>query len=237
MRDAGWIADAWQERVLRSTAGRVLLLCGRQMGKSTVVACRAVHQALYRPGSLVLLLAPAERQSEELLRRVLSIYDTLGRPVAAVRELKTCLELANDSRIISLPGSEATIRCFSDVDLLVIDEAARVDDALLPSTAPMIGVSKGALMMLSTPFGRRGVFFDTWESTDPAWDRIRARASECPRLDRSFLDEQRRLWGPRWYDQEYETAFVETTGAVFSTESIEQCFRDTDEPIPILQGF
>lgn len=40
------------------------------------------------------------------------------------------LELQNGSRIISLPGKEQTVRGFSGVRLLAIDEAARVPDEL-----------------------------------------------------------------------------------------------------------
>jgi hypothetical protein len=55
-RRAGIDPDPWQAEVLRSTAPRRLLNCSRQSGKSTVAAVRAVHVALYEPGSLVLLL-------------------------------------------------------------------------------------------------------------------------------------------------------------------------------------
>jgi len=51
--------DPWQERLLRSSAPRVLLNCSRQAGKSTMAAALAVHTALYDPGALVLLLSPS----------------------------------------------------------------------------------------------------------------------------------------------------------------------------------
>jgi hypothetical protein len=236
MRDVGVEPDPWQARVLRSTSDRMLLLCARQMGKSTVTACTAIHQALYSPGSLTLVLAPSLRQSGELFLKIRSAFNALGRPVGAAREMQTSLELGNGSRIVTLPGSEDTIRGFSAVDLAIIDEAARVPDALIPAIAPMLAVSRGRLLLLSTPFGRRGVFFDTWESGDPAWERIRARASECPRISGEFLAEQRRLLGPRWYAQEYESEFVEAEGQLFSAESIEAVFHGADD-VPILSGF
>src|SRR5215217_7555896 len=120
--------DAWQRDLLRSTSDRVVLNCSRQSGKSTMTAVIALHRALYHPGSLILCLAPALRQSQELFGKVLGFYRDLGRPVSSQGERKLSLELENGSRIVTVPGSEKTIRGFSGTSLLVLDEAARVED-------------------------------------------------------------------------------------------------------------
>src|SRR5215203_2601297 len=153
----GIVPDGWQEDFLRSSADRVLLNCSRQSGKSTMSAVLALHRALYYPGSLALCLAPTLRQSQELFAKVAGFYRDLGRPVAPQGERKLSLELENGSRIITLPGSEKTIRGFSGVSLLVVDEASRVADELYFAVRPMLAVSGGALMMLTTPYGKRGV--------------------------------------------------------------------------------
>ena len=62
----GITPDPWQRHLLRSTSDRILLNCSRQSGKSTMTAVTALHRALYHPGSLILCLAPALRQSQEL---------------------------------------------------------------------------------------------------------------------------------------------------------------------------
>src|SRR5687767_11347038 len=68
-RLAGIDPDPWQSQLLQSKAKQQILLCARQTGKSTTVAAKASHTALYRPGSLILTLAPALRQSQELYRK------------------------------------------------------------------------------------------------------------------------------------------------------------------------
>src|SRR5215207_6984475 len=151
--------DPWQEDLLRSTSDRVLLNCCRQSGKSTMTGIIALHRAIYHPGSLILCLAPALRQSQELFGKIVGFYRELGRPVASQGERKLSLELENGSRIVTLPGSEKTVRGFSGVDLLIVDEAARVADELYYAVRPMLAVSGGRLLMLSTPFGKRGVFY------------------------------------------------------------------------------
>src|SRR5262245_591909 len=130
MTAAGLTPDAWQAAALQSDAERTLLLASRQAGKSSVSAALAVKAALVRPGSPVLLLSPSQRQSAELFRKVLALYAALGQPVPAVRETAAQLELANGSRVLSLRGSESTVRGFSEVEVIVMDEAERVEDVL-----------------------------------------------------------------------------------------------------------
>lgn len=232
LEDWGFKPDPWQEMALRSTSRRMLLMCGRQMGKSTTTAGIALHEVFYRPGAMVLLLAPSQRQSGELFLKVLNAYRALDRPVPPVREMQTSLELANGSRIVCLPGEPATIRGFSAASLVVVDEAALVpDDELFVSVMPMLAVSKGRLLLLSTPYGKRGFFYTQWTGGDPTWERIRARASECPRIDPAFLEEQRRIMGPRMYMQEYECEFAESIDQYFPSEVVAAAFDSGEEAL------
>jgi Helicase len=179
--------DPWQVQLLRSDASRVLMNCGRQTGKSTSAGVLALHEALVSPGALILILAPAERQAKELFSKVAGFYHTLGHPIAADSYRKLGVELANGSRIEALPGTEKTIRGFSGASLLVVDEAARVDDGLYYAIRPMLAVSGGRLLMLSTPAGRRGVFFEEW-TEGQSWERYEVKAEECPRISEAFLE-------------------------------------------------
>src|SRR5215216_6813335 len=169
-RELGLEPDPWQERLLRSTSDRVLLNCCRQSGKSTMTGIVGLHRALYHPGSLILCLAPALRQSQELFGKVLTFYRDLGRPIPAQAERKLSLELENESRIVTLPGTDKTIRGFSGAALLIVDEASRVADELYFAVRPMLAVSGGSLMMLSTPYGKRGIFFEEWGQGE-GWER------------------------------------------------------------------
>lgn len=220
MAAAGMPADSWQAGVLRSGAGRQLLLCSRQSGKSSVAGVLGVHGAIYDPGALVLLLSPSLRQSGELFRKCLDVYHAIGRPVPAEAETALHLELENGSRIVSLPGKEETIRGYSGVRLLVIDEAARVPDALYYAVRPMLAVSGGRLVALSTPFGKRGWFFHEWAEGGAGWARVKVTAEQCPRIPPAFLAEERASMGDWWYKQEYGCEFVETVDQVFSYEDV-----------------
>ena len=229
---AGLEPDDWQQAVLTSEAPRLLLNCSRQSGKSTTVATLAAYTALYRPPSLTLLLSPGLRQSQELFRKVLDAYHAAGQAAPVEAESTLRLELSNGSRILALPGKEATLRGYSGVSLLVLDEASRIDDALYYATRPMLAVSGGRLIMLSTPFGKRGVFHHEWtEGVD--WQRIEIHADQCPRIPADFLAAEKAST-PAWsYRQEYECSFEEDAQAVFSYADVHAALTDDLEPLEL----
>jgi hypothetical protein len=228
--DAGMEPDPWQAHLLRAPWTRALLCCARQAGKSQVAGALALVEALTRR-SLVLLLSPTLRQSGELFRdKLLPLWRTLGRPLLTRPPTQLSLELANGSRVVSLPSSEGGIRGFSGVRLLVIDEAARVPDDLYRAVRPMLAVSGGRLIAMSTPFGRRGFFHDEWKSSR-TWERVRITADQCPRIDPDFLAEERQALGARWYRQEYECSFEDVIDAVFAEADIQGAISPRVRPL------
>ncbi len=225
---AGLPPDPWQARLLTSRAKRILINCSRQSGKSSTCAVLAVHTAIYEPGSLTLLLAPTWRQAGELFKKCLAVYRAAGRPVAAASETALTLTLANGSRIVSLPGKEGTVRSYSGVSLLIVDEASRVPADLYHTVRPMLAVSDGRLIAPSTPFGKRGWWSDAWHGGE-GWERYDVPATECPRISPAFLAEELRDNGEWWYRQEYGCEFLAAQSAAFRTEDIERAFEGETE--------
>ena len=219
-RQAAIEPDPWQAKLLRSAAPRILVNCSRQSGKSTTMGTLACHQALYEPGSLTLMVSPTQRQSGELFRKMLAVYRGLGRPVAADAESALQLELENGSRIIALPGKEGTIRSYSAVALLLLDEAAKIADALYMTVRPMLAVSQGRIVAASTPFGTRGWWYEAWRSHE-AWERYEVPAAQCPRIPTDFLAEEKRTMGDWWYSQEYDCQFLDAQSSAFRQSDIE----------------
>jgi hypothetical protein len=218
--DLGLGLDPWQRDVLTTTARDILLLCSRQAGKSTVSALLALHTAVYRPGSLVLALSPSERQSKRLLRTVRWHYEAVRTAVPATAEGQLTLELRNGSEIHALPGKEGTVRGFADVDLLVIDEAARVADELYAAVRPMLAVSGGQLLALSTPFGKRGFFHREWTAGGPDWHRAKVTAFDVPRIPADWLERERARIGDWWFRQEYGCEFLDTDDQLYATDLV-----------------
>lgn len=222
--------DPWQEKVLRSDSKRMLFCCSRQSGKTSIAGLLAVHRARYYPGSLILLVSPSLRQSSESFRKISEFLDRLSVRPTLIEDNRLSCVLPNHSRIISLPNSEATIRGFSNVTMLILDEASRIEDALYKSCRPMLAISGGRIIAMSTPFGRRGFFYEEWAS-GANWERTLVRASECPRISEEFLREEMRSLGSWWYSQEYECQFLDPAGALFSTEQLQKSFSKSIKPL------
>src|SRR5262249_34787784 len=162
--------DPWQRTLFWSESPRILLNCSRQSGKSTSTAALALYGALHKPKTLTLLISPSQRQSSELFRKVQDFLAMLPVKPEMDEDNKLSLQFANKSRIVSLPGNEATIRGYSAASLIIMDEASRIPDSIYGAIRPMLAVSKGRLIIMSTPFGRRGFFYEAWQSKD-AWER------------------------------------------------------------------
>ncbi len=220
--------DPWQADLLLASDKRIMLNCSRQSGKSTITAIMALHHALNVPGSLVLVLSPSLRQSGELFKKVIGFYRDRGKPIPSDIETTLTLQLRNKSRIISLPGKEQTVRGFSGVSLLIIDEAAQVADELYYSVRPMLAVSQGRIILLSTPFGKRGFFFNEWTGAN-SWKKIMITADQCPRISQDFLDEERLALGDWWFQQEYYCIFGDNLTSVFRWEDIQRAFFEDVE--------
>ena len=238
-RHLGFAPDPWQERLLKSRAKRKILNCSRQIGKSETTSIAVLHVALFQPGSLILLVSPSERQSGEIFRKVLHWLNVYMPGRRLPEENKTTLELENGSRIVSLPDSEKTVRSFSGVKLLVLDEASRVPDPLYHAVRPMLMVQHGALWALSSPFGKRGWFYDAWTNGGDDWERYNIPVFDVPRLmrdveARKFIAEERRSKGERWFSQEYLCKFVELEDGVFTDALVDAAFDPA--VVPLFEG-
>ncbi len=226
----GFDPDAQQTEVLLSSAKRGILNCSRQWGKSTVTAAKAVHRAFSQPKSLVLVASPSERQSGEFLDdKVTEFVRKLGIKPRGDGHNSVSLLFPNGSRIVGLPGCEATIRGFSAASLILIDEAARAPNALYEALRPMLAVSNGDLWLMSTPCGQRGFFYDAWRDETEKWERIRVRATECERISSEFLDGERGAMDAAKFSQEYMCEFTGADLAVFDKQLVDRAV-DTSYP-------
>ena len=199
--------DLWQEEALNTTRNS-LWNCTRQAGKSTTAAAKGL-----------------------LFRKVTDHIDSLDNPPRLPEDNRLSCELENGSRIISLPGEEKTIRGYSKASLIIEDEAARVKDELYAAIRPMLAISQGQILLMSTPFGKRGHFFEAWENGGESWSRTRVPWTDCPRISPEFIEEERRCLGDYWIRQEYECEFVQTMDQIFSYDLVMEALDDSIPPL------
>jgi hypothetical protein len=230
-QDCGINPDLWQAALLRGQPKRAALLCSRQSGKTTTTSLIALHTAIYQAPALVLLFSPSQRQSAELFRQVVGFHGRLPGAPRLVAESTLRAEMENGSRIIALPGSEKTVRGFAAADLVVIDEAARVEDDLIAAVRPMMATkANGRLIALTTPAGKRGWFYDAWTKSED-WTKVRVAAADCPRISTAFLEEELRELGKGRFDEEYNLVWRDDDEAVFPVAVIEAAFSADVRPL------
>ncbi len=104
---------------------------------------------------------------------------------------------------------------------------------LYRAVRPMLAVSGGRLVLMSTPFGKRGHFFEEWINGGEVWQRVRIPALECPRISQEFLNEESRALGDWWYRQEYECDFVDIVDSVFPYEMVMAAISHEVQPLRI----
>ena len=227
----GFHPDSSQSRVLRSTKPRLILNCTRQWGKSTTAAALASHRALYYAKSLILLVSPSQRQSTELFAKIDEFLKTLAVMPVKIKHNQFSMLLENGSRIVALPGQEKTIRGYSGVNLIIEDEASRVDDGLYQAVRPMLAVSGGRIVLMSTPYGPTGHYFEEWNREGSSWEHIECKATDCPRIPQKFLEEERATHGEWVFRREYMCEFVQTPENVFSRDLVMRAISEDIVPL------
>lgn len=225
--------DDWQLRVVTSNRN-VILNCSRQVGKSLTTAITAVYCILTNPGATVIVLAPTQNQSKLLLRTIKRFWLPFKAAFPEDLESEMHLRLKNDSVIYALPGKESSVRGISAPKLIIIDEASKVDDSLYYSIRPMLAVStEGKIVALSTPWGKRGWFYQEWSSTDNKdfWEKIKITAYDCKRIPREFLIQERKSLPPPIFASEYMGEFGDTTSSVFASEIVVNALSEEVSPL------
>jgi Terminase large subunit, T4likevirus-type, N-terminal len=194
----------WQAQFLRAPLGAsILALTARQVGKTTAAAWAIAHGMIFSPGSLSVIVCPAQRQSAEAVRRV------KDRLIKAGAKLKSDnvygLELENGARVLALPGSDDSIRGLTVDGWIVADEAARLTDDLIAAVRPMRARQCNTrLAMLSTAWSRTDPFWTAWTSDNPSWIRLQATADcDGTPLSKGFLDDERQELGEANFKREY----------------------------------
>jgi len=216
--------DKLQTKILDSESNRLLLCCSRQWGKSTVAAAKALHIAVTKPKSLILVSSASKRQSLELLEtaRSLAPADTKGRGET--------LKFPNGSRIVALPENPRTVRGFSAASMVIIDEAAFVRDTFFQAITPTLATTNGALWLLSSAGEEKGFFYETWSAQPKGWQLYQATAADCPRISKEFLEAERITRGEDTFDREYFCKFSAGPTQFLEKDLILAAF---DDSIPV----
>lgn len=238
----GFEADARQAEILDCAEKRALLCCSRQWGKSAVTAVRALYEAWFRPGSLIVCVAPVRRQSRYFLLKVRKLLEErLGTRALSDARAEPGeglpVRLPNGSAVLGLPADEDSTRGLSAVDFLILDEAARIPDEAYHAVRPFLATTAGRLWMLSTPNGQAGFFYDEWHDEGAEWKRVAAPATECVRIAPETLEQERRALGEHVFAQEYLCRFLASRSQLVPRGLMDEAVTEREQPLDVSRLF
>ena len=211
----------YQEKLLRDASKRIVACMGRQTGKTTTIAIKAVHFAFCNKDVTVLITAPSRRQSIIMFSKIASfIFRTVLRK-SVVRATQTTIQLSNGSEIIALPCSEHLLRGFT-AHMVIVDEVSYIPEQVVTNILyPMLATTNGSLILLSTPWGKDHFFYRAF--VDPDFSVHRVKSCECPLISEKFLEKQREFMTTETYRMEYEAEFIEAATSYFPQDLIRSC--------------
>ncbi len=204
----------------------------RQIGITTALAKESIWKTFTKPPRTILIISPSDRQSKIPMQRIQTDVDANPNLREQVTRKNTSeLWLKNGSSIISLPNNPDRIRGFSPSDIIA-DEAAQFlnDEKVLASIRPMLSATAGTLTVVSTPKGKRGLFYDQYRlavSEQTKRKDIQAYdfypSTICPLITSEFLENERLNLSELQYQEEYEGAFVEVADTYIRMPVIMGC--------------
>lgn len=210
----------------RDTARYRVVCAGRQVGKSVLLATLALHTAATRRNALVLLVSAGEAASRRLLADCADVATGSSLLAGSVLdEGAQTITLSNGSRIVSVPASQRQIRGWP-VDLLIVDEAGFVDDAIWRAAEPAIIARPGSRVVLSSsPWGPPDAFFRAlWRrGTDHPDEHVAAwhwPSTVSPLVDEALLEQIRQRESPDYFAREFLAEWTEASGAFFTEDEL-----------------
>ncbi|HDI01343.1 MAG TPA: hypothetical protein ENF78_02820 [Candidatus Bathyarchaeota archaeon] len=224
----------YQAKLLRDRSKRIVACWGRQTGKSTTAALKALHFAFTGRGRTVLIISPSLRQSRLMFRKVRAFLHARvlidGRELlplegSVVREAQSSILLSNGSRIVPLPCSPERVRGFT-AHMVVVDEASFVPEELITDVLmPMLATTDGCIILLGTPWTREHIFYRAFSGQLPGWSIHHVPSVECPLIKKAFLEEQRALMPEADFRREYMAEFVEEGAYFFPPSLLLSCIK------------
>jgi hypothetical protein len=211
----------YQAALLADRSPRQLVLKARQTGITTIEAIDELHEAIYMPRSLGLIISRDLAAAQNVIRMILDIIAELDDPPRLVKENQSELAFDNGSRIVSQPATAKAGRGYT-ATRVTLDEAAfmEYDGLIYRAVSPTLSRG-GRLKVVSTPNGQVNLFYRLWSGLEGGdWSRHRIHWRDCPAFDEEWEKRERPRYTAEQWASEFECDFVESGGAAFDPEDV-----------------
>ena len=217
-----------QAEVLDTDAKYLILCCNRQWGKTTTIAIKALHHALNTPDQTIVILSRTKHQAAILINRASVFTNRLNIRLRRVMGFPFSIQLPNGSNIIAVAHSGDT-SVGNTANILIVDEAALVQDAVYWSVAASVSRTHGKIWIMSTPRRQAGFFYNIWHDENRKWHRIFSDINDCPEIDPDYLEMQKAA-DPIRYRQDFLCEFIQPADRLTDAETVRRMLRsDIDQ--------
>jgi hypothetical protein len=190
----------------------VVVVCGRQVGKTLLGINQAIYWGLKNKNQTILFVLPTDSQAQK-------VYKQLYTPLINTGQIKSHKGQSGSAEVLFSNGSsilfrsalqEDSLRGYS-VDYLIIDEAAFISENTLNSVLlPTLAVKGKKVLLTSTPKGKNILFkYFNKSFEDPSWRSFRFTSYENPYSNKEFIDSQKQYLSDEIFAQEYLAEFVD----------------------------
>ena len=209
----------FQQEILDEWEKDIVVCAGRQTGKSTVIAIKALTYILQNSGKTVLILSKAQRQAAHLFDRIIGFAQALNLDIQYASRTKLTI---NGSTIMCLPSGYTgdSIRGYT-VDLLILEEAAYIPQEVWWTVNPMLGTTGGQRILISTPDEPSGFFWDAFHSAE--YRRWHVDAEKSPLWKRSELKKAAATMPKEAYAREIKAKFMIDRNRLIPRDLIMSC--------------
>ena len=239
--------DKWQQEVLEAE-GNIVVNCGRQVGKTTVISRKTAEYISKYPKKKVLIISVTEQQAENMLAMiVLQLHDINPKSICkgSKRPTKHRVELLNGSVAITKAVGQYGLGALGlTCDVVVPDECAYLPETIWQSITPMLLTTGGSLWLLSTPNAQEGYFYEAY--TNPAYgfktfhinseEVANARPEPQRTIMLNYLEREKQRMSPMQYAQQYLAQFQEELGQLFPDKLIQESQTLDREKIDVVEG-
>jgi hypothetical protein len=229
----------YQEKFLRDRSPRIVACCGRQVGKTTLTAIKALHFALSHDSTLTLIVSEGLRQSIILFDKILALTEAaLPAKALLTYKTRTKVQFANSSQIVALPCGKdgSTLRGFT-ADMVILDEANFIPPIVIHSVIRPATITRpeARIIMLSTPWTRDHPFYEALTKPEQQFQCYNWPTSINPTITKERLELERRTMGEFDFDREYNAQFIDEQSSYFPSKLVLACTDDYElnpDPTP-----
>ena len=226
-----FIPYPYQETFLRDRSRLIAACCGRQVGKTTLSAIKALHFALANSKAQVLIVSAGLRQSIILFDKILALIETAlpAKILLLTQKTRTKVSFANGSQIAALPCGRngSTLRGFT-ADMAILDEAnfiprIVIDSVIRPTT---ITRPKARIIMLSTPWTKDHPFYEAITKPELQFNPYNWPTSINPQITKERLELEKKTIGEYDFNREYNAQFIDDQFSYFPSKLVLACTDD-----------